>query len=288
MLFLNKNAFVILDHSTKAVSAQVAHQDACLAPVLLLVLDVLPPLLPTMMVHAVAQRVSISKLPPSDSANNALNIAQLALPPMPAHLAVLTSLLSMELALAQVEDLSATDNAFHVFLDVKHAQAPPHATFATLLFFFKLTLVLLDVDLASINLDSLATPALMDVLPALDPTSALSVNPESLPTTDSVMLTALQDQLPALTHPLVLLVTLLVLLALNTQANAQAATLVVDLSSISNASQAVQLDLTRSTELANTAHITVLLASEATLPVLHAQPQRFSSMEPAMINVHSL
>lgn len=288
MLFLNKNAFVILDHSTKTVYAQVAHQDACLAPVLLLVLDVLPPLLLTIMDHAVAQLDSISKPPPSDSANNALNIAQLALLPMPAHLALLTSLLSMELALAPAEDLSATDNAFHVFLDAKPAQAPPHATFATLLFFFKLTLVSLDVDLASINLDSLAPPALMDVLPALDPTSAPSVNLESLPITDSVMLTALQDQLLALIPPLVLLVTLLVLLALNTQANAQAATLVVDLSSTSNASQAAQLDLTQSMELANIALITVLLALEAILPVLHAQPQRFSSTELATINVHLL
>ena len=288
LLFLNKNAFVILDHSTKAVSAQVAHQVACLAPVLLLVLDVLPLLLLTIMDHAVAQLDSILKLPPSDSANNALNIAQLALLPMPAHLALLTSLLSMELALAPVEDLSATDNAFHVFLDVKPAQAPPHATFATLLFFFKLTLVLLDVGLASINLDSLAPPALMDVLPALDPTSAPSVNLESLHTTDFVMLTALQDQLPALIPPLVLLVTLLVLLALNTQANAQAATLVVDLSSTSNASQAAQLDLIQSMELANTALITVLLALEATRPVLHAHPQRFSSTELATINVHLL
>ena len=77
--------------------------------------------------HAVAQLDFILKLPPSDSANNALNIAQLALLPMPAHLALLTSLLSMEFALAPVEDLSAMDNAFHVFLDVKPAQAPPHA-----------------------------------------------------------------------------------------------------------------------------------------------------------------
>ena len=197
-------------------------------------------LLLTMMDHAIAQLDSISKLPPLDSVNNALNSAQLALLLMPAHLAVLTSLLSMELALAPVEDSSATDNVFHVFLDVKPVQAPLHATSATPHFFFKLTLVLPDVDLASINPDSPVTLALMDVLPALDLTSALSVNPESLPTTDSVMLTVLLDQLPALTPQLVSLVTLPALLALNTQANAQAATLVAVLSSTSNASQAAQ------------------------------------------------
>lgn len=223
----------------------VVHQDACLAPVQLLALDVLPLLLLITTDHAIAQLDSISKLHPLDSVNNALNIAQLALLPLAAHPAVLISLLLTELALAPVEDLLAMDNAFHVFLDVKLALALPHATFATPLSFFKLTLVLLDVVLASINPDSLAMPAQMDVLPALDPTSALSVNLESLPTTDFAMLTVLLDQLLASILPLVLLVTLLVLLALNIQANVQAATHVVALSSTSNVSQAVQLDLTQ-------------------------------------------
>lgn len=40
-------------------------------------------------------------------------------------------------------------------------------------------------------------------------------------------------------------------------------------------------------ELANTAHTIVLLASEATLLVLHVHQQRSSSTELAMINAHS-
>ena len=267
------------------VFAQVAHQDVCHAPALLPALDVLPLLLLITTAHATAQLDIILKLHPSDSANNALNIAQLAPLLMPAHLAVLISLLSMELALALVEDLLAMDNAFHVFLAAKRAAVLHHATFAILLFFFKLTLVLLDVDLVTINLDSLAMPAQMDVPPALDPTSAPSVNLESLLIMDSAMSTALLDQLPALTLLLVLLVTLLVLLALSTQANVQAATLAVDLSSTSNASQLAQLDLIQSTELVNTAHKVVLLASEATQLVLHAHQQKSSSMELAMKSV---
>lgn len=268
------------------VSAQAALLDACLAQAQLPAVDVLPPLLPIKTDHAVALLDSISKLPPLDSANNALNIAQLALLLLPARPALPTSLLSMELALAQVEDSLAMDNASPVFLAARHAQALLHATFAIPLFSSKPTPVFLDADQVSINLDLLAMPALMDVLLAQDPMFVLSVNQESLLTTDSAMSTALLDQLPVLTLPLVLPATLPVPPALSTQASAQAATHAVVPFSTSNAFQAAQLELTLSTEPANTAHITVLPASEATLLVLHAQQQKFSSMEHAMKNVH--
>jgi hypothetical protein len=286
LLFLNKNVFATLDHSIKMVSAQAALLDACLAQAQLPAVDVLHQLLPTMTDHAVALLDSISKLPPLDSANNALNIAQLALLLMPVRAAPLTSLLSMELALAPVEDSLAMDNVSPVFLAAKHAQALLHATFAILLFSFKPTLVFQDVDQVSINLDLLAMHALTDVLLAQDLTFVHSVNQESLLIMDSAMLTVLLDQLLVLTLLLVLPATLHVPPALSTQASAQAATHAVVPFSTSNAFQAALLDLILSTELANTAHTTVLPALEATLLVHHAQQQRFSSMEHAMKSVH--
>jgi hypothetical protein len=76
-----------------------------------------------------------------------------------------------------------------------------------------------------------------------------------------------------------------VLPVLNIQVNAPVVTHAVVLSLTSNVYQAAQWDHIRSTVLANTAHTTVLLVLEVTLPVLHAQQQRFSSMELVMINV---
>jgi len=185
--FLNKNVFAMLDHSIKTVFVLVALQDVYLAQAQLPALDVLLQLLLKEMDHAAAPLVSISKLPPLDSVSNALNIVHPAQLPMPAKLVLLTSLLSMEPVLAQAEDSSVMVNAFLVSLAAKHAQVLLHATSAMPLFFSKPTLVLLDVDLDTINLDLLAMPALMDVLLALDLTSVPSVNPESLPTMDSVM-----------------------------------------------------------------------------------------------------
>lgn len=141
------------------------------------------------------------------------------------------------------------------------------------------------MGLASSNLALLAMLALMDVPLALGQTFVLSVNLESLLTMDSAMSTALLGQLPALILLLVLLATHPVLPVLNIQVNAPVVTHAVVLSLTSNVYQAAQWDHIRSTVLANTAHTTVLLVLEVTLPVLHAQQQRFSSMELVMINV---
>jgi hypothetical protein len=139
--FLNKNVFVTLAHSIKMVSVPAVLLDVYLALVQLPAVDVLHPLLLTMMDLVIALLDSILKLPPLDSVSNVPNIVQLVLLPTLAKHVLLISFLSMELVLVLAEDSLAMDNAYLVFLVVKLAQVLLLATSVIPLFFFKQILV---------------------------------------------------------------------------------------------------------------------------------------------------
>jgi hypothetical protein len=108
-----------------------------------------------MMDHATAQLDTSSPPHLSDIALNALNIAQLVLPPMLALAANLTSPSSTVPALAPTENSSTpTGNVFHAQLAANLATAQPAALFATLLFCFKMYHASLDAPQDTTNLDS--------------------------------------------------------------------------------------------------------------------------------------
>jgi hypothetical protein len=113
-------------------------------------------------------------------------------------------------------------------MGARPAIVQPVALSVTLLFSSRIPAVFLVVDPDIINLASLAPSALLDVLLVLLLMSASSARPVSSPTMASVILTALLDQSPVRTLPLVLPAMLPALPVLSTPVSVLAAHHAVD------------------------------------------------------------